>query len=299
MLAVVAVFGFLAWLIWEANEQHPIVDLSLFAIRNFSLGTAAYCLAFAVFFGNIVLMPLWLQTQLGYTATWAGLVAAPSGAVSILVSPYIGRLVGKVDSRRIATVGFIAFGLSYFMRAGFTADASFAAFLVVPQLVMGIGMGTFFVAMISILLDGMPPAARALRRRRLQLSLRITASSFATSITTTFWDRHEAFHQTRLAESSSIFTPNLQDALRGLERLRFGRQRSAGSGGHTLPTAHAPGVFAVLARLFLDLRLVGAGAAGTGVVDAPAHWQQRRVAGPNKAPPAGLQALPRKGPPRP
>ena len=83
---IVTVVAFVAWLIWELTEKHPIVDLSLFKSRSFALGTLALCLGYAVFFGNIVLMPLWLQSQLGYTATWAGLVAAPSGVTAVLTS---------------------------------------------------------------------------------------------------------------------------------------------------------------------------------------------------------------------
>lgn len=225
VLGLVAVLAFLAWLIWELTERYPIVDLSLFALRNFTLGTAAFCVGYAVFFGNIVLLPLWLQTQIGYTAIWAGLVAAPAGVVSVLVSPFVGRMVGKVDARWLGSVGFLSFAISFFMRAGLTADASFAAF-VLPQLVMGIGMGTFFVAMISILLDGLPPE-RVPSASGVSNFLRIIAGAFATSITTTFWDRHEALHQTRLAESSSAYSPNLQDAINGLQALGVGNDHAA------------------------------------------------------------------------
>jgi len=216
-LTVVAVIAFVAWVIWELTERHPIVDLSLLKQRNFMLGTIGYCLGYAVFFGNVVLFPLWLQTQLGYTATWAGLVAAPAGVVSVLISPIVGRLVGKVDARLIAAVGFIAFAASYFMRAGLTADASFWAF-VMPQLVLGIGMGTFFVSLLAILLDGLPPE-RVPAASGLSNFLRVVASAFATSITTTFWDRHESLHQTHLAESSSAFSPALQSTVSGLRSL--------------------------------------------------------------------------------
>ncbi len=221
-LAVVAVVGFIAWLIWETTDDHPIVDLTLFLRRNFTLGTVAYCLGYAVFFGNIVLMPLWLQTQLGYTATWAGLVAAPAGLVAVVISPIVGRMIGRVDARWIATVGFIAYAASYFMRAGFTSDASFAVFLL-PNLVMGIGMATFFVAMVSILLEGLPPA-RVPAASGLSNFLRIVASAFATSITTTMWDRRAALHQTRLAESSSLLSPSLQHALHGLQSFGMSQQ---------------------------------------------------------------------------
>src|ERR1700684_1663789 len=225
-LGVVAVIAFVAWLIWELTARYPIVDFSLFARRNFTLGTVAFCVGYAVFFGNIVLLPLWLQTQIGYTATWAGLVAMPAGVVSVLVSPFAGRLVGKVDARLMASLGFLTFAISSFMRAGLTADASFAAF-VMPQLVMGIGMGTFFVAMISILLDGQPPE-RVPSASGVSNFLRIVASAFATSITTTFWDRHEALHQTRLAESSSAYSQNLQDAVNGLQALGVDRTHALG-----------------------------------------------------------------------
>src|SRR4051812_12051365 len=74
--AIIAIIAFTAWVIWEINEQNPIVDLSLFKNRNFVLATVASCLGFAVFFATNLLQPLWLQTRMGYVATWAGLVAA-------------------------------------------------------------------------------------------------------------------------------------------------------------------------------------------------------------------------------
>src|SRR5258708_22414563 len=100
-LAVTAI-AFVAWLIWELTDKHPIVDLSLFKSRSFSLGTLAMCLGYGVFFGNIVLMPLWLQSYLGYTATWAGLVSAPSGVTAVLTSLMIARLSRRFDPRALA-----------------------------------------------------------------------------------------------------------------------------------------------------------------------------------------------------
>ncbi len=216
-LAVVTIVGFITWLIWELTEQHPIVDLSLFRIRNFTLGTIPLCLGYAVFFGNIVLLPLWLQTQLGYTATWAGLVAAPSGVVAVLISPFVGRYLGRYDARWFATFAFAAYAVSYFMRARYTADASFATF-VAPLLVQGLAMGTFFIAMLSILLEGVAPN-RVPAASGVSNFIRITAGSFAASITTTLWDRREALHQSRLAESSSVFDLPMQEALTRLHAL--------------------------------------------------------------------------------
>ena len=87
--------GFGAFLLWELTEEHPVVDLSLFRNRNFALGTIVFCLGNGVFLANMLLIPLWLQTQLGYTATWAGLVSAPTGAVAVLVTPLAAKMMAR------------------------------------------------------------------------------------------------------------------------------------------------------------------------------------------------------------
>jgi DHA2 family multidrug resistance protein len=224
--AIIAVVGFAAFLIWELGEKHPIVDLSLFRGRNFALGTLAFCVGYAVFFGAVVLQPLWMQTWLGYTATWAGLVAGPSGIVAVMLSPLVGRNINRVDPRLLAMGAFLVFSLSYFLRSRYTANAAFIDYLL-PLLVQGIGMSVFFVAMLTLLLDGIPearvPAASALSN-----FLRITAGAFATSITTTFWDNHAALHQTRLAEATDISDPRLQQALSTLEHRGFSEAQSIG-----------------------------------------------------------------------
>ena len=214
VLAIITAVGFVSFLIWELTEKNPVVDLSLFKSRNFALGTLAFCLGYAVFFANNLLMPLWLQTQVGYTATWAGLVAAPTGVVAVLLTPLAAKMMSKVDARIIATIAFIAFGVSFLMRSGFTNQASFLDFTL-PLLVQGIAMATFFLAMITILLDGVPPQKIPLASG-LSNFVRITAGGFAASIVTTLWDRREALHQSRLADQTTFFAPGLAQALKGL-----------------------------------------------------------------------------------
>jgi DHA2 family multidrug resistance protein len=226
-LLIVTIVGFAAWLIWELTEKHPIVDLSLFSSRSFSLGTVALCLGYAVFFGNIVLLPLWLQSYVGYTATWAGLVSAPSGVTAILTSLMVPRLLRRGDPRVLAATSFAFFALSYYMRARLTADASFFLF-VAPQLVQGLAMGLFFVTMLSIIFDRLP-AQRIPAASGLSNFLRITAGSFATSITTTLWDRREALHQTRLADHVTIYAPSYQQSLAQLHQFGLTDQGAAGA----------------------------------------------------------------------
>src|SRR5581483_11481496 len=110
-----------------------------------------------------------------------------------------------IDVRWMGTVGFAFFGLSYFLRAGYTQDAGFWDF-VWPLLVQGVAVSTFFVAMLQISLEGIPPE-KIPSASGISSFSRITAGGFAASIVTTLWDRREALHQSRLTDSSSIFNP--------------------------------------------------------------------------------------------
>ena len=229
ILAVVTAVGFAAFLIWELTEKNPVVDLSLFKRRNFALGTLAFCLGYAVFFANNLLMPLWLQTQVGYTATWAGLVAAPAGVIAVLLTPLSAKMMSRYDARIVASIAFVAFGVSFLMRSRFTNDASLLDF-VLPLLVQGVALATFFLAMITILLDGIPPQRIPLASG-LSNFARITGGGFAASIVTTFWDRREALHQSRLADQTTIFTPGLSQAVKNLHH--FGLSDLAGQAAVT------------------------------------------------------------------
>ncbi|HEY8003812.1 MAG TPA: DHA2 family efflux MFS transporter permease subunit [Phenylobacterium sp.] len=196
--AIIAVIGFAAWLIWELNEEHPIVDLSLMKSRNFVIATLVSCMGYALFFGANLLQPLWLQTQMGYIATWAGLVAAPSGVVAVFLTPFAARLMNRIDVRWTASLSLAAFAASFFMRSRFTTEVDFYA-LVLPMLVQGIAMSTFFVSMVTLSLNGVP-GQQVPQASGLYNFTRITAGSFAASLVTTVWDHSATLHQSRLAE---------------------------------------------------------------------------------------------------
>jgi DHA2 family multidrug resistance protein len=216
-LAVISVIGFIAFILWEWTEEHPIVDLSLFRNRNFAFGTIVFCLGNGVFLANMLLMPLWLQTHLGYTATWAGLVTAPTGLVSVLLTPFAAKAMSRIDARMVASIAFLASAVSYFLRAGLTADASFMA-IALPLMVQGIANAAFFIATVTILLDGVPnrvmPQASGLSN-----FARIIVAGFAVSIVTTLWDRREALHQSRMADLTSGFTPMFNIVLPSLQGM--------------------------------------------------------------------------------
>jgi DHA2 family multidrug resistance protein len=209
-LAAVAAVVFCVFVAWELVENpYPVVDLRLFRGRNFWTGTLALALAYGVFFGNVVILPLWLQQYMGYTATEAGLLTAPVGILALLLSPLVGRWVGKADPRMLGSVAFLIFAIALYMRTGYNTQANFG-FLVVPIIVQGAGMAFFFVPLVSLILSGLA-ADRVPAASGLSNFARILSGSFGTSIATTLWDHRAILHHAQLTE----YVSNSSAATRG------------------------------------------------------------------------------------
>ncbi|MEO8752187.1 MAG: DHA2 family efflux MFS transporter permease subunit, partial [Casimicrobiaceae bacterium] len=198
-LAVVAVVGFVFFLIWELTEEHPVVDLRLFARRNFTFGAITMSVAYGVFFGSVVLLPLWLQTQMGYTATDAGFVLAPVGVLAIIMSPIVGRALTRIDPRIIASLAFLLFALVSWLRSRFNVQVDMAT-LMVPTILQGAAVACFFIPLVSITLSGLPQD-RIASASGLSNFVRITAGAFGTSISTTLWEDRAAMHHAHLTEA--------------------------------------------------------------------------------------------------
>ena len=198
-LAIVAAISFAVFIVWELTDKHPVVDLHLFAGRNFLVSTVAMSIGYGLYFGTVVLLPLWLQQYMGYTATLAGWVLAPVGLLAIVLTPVVGRLVDRVDPRLFVTVSFLVFALVMFMRADFTTQASFDVMLL-PTLIQGAALATFFIPLLTLAFSGLGSERIASASGLLNFA-RITASSFATSITTTLWSRRARLHHDRLVVS--------------------------------------------------------------------------------------------------
>jgi DHA2 family multidrug resistance protein len=200
-LAVTLVVTLAIFLVWELTEKHPIVDLSLFRRRNFWTGTLAISVGYGLFFGNVVLLPLWLQQYMGYTATWAGWILAPVGLFAMVLSPVVGRTVSRVDPRIYSTFAFLVFSLVLWMRSHFNTEADVAT-LMLPTLVQGIAMAFFFIPLTTMTLSGLPPQ-RIPAASGLTNFVRISAGAMGTSITTTLWDDRAALHHAHLVEAAS------------------------------------------------------------------------------------------------
>ncbi|RZL93026.1 MAG: DHA2 family efflux MFS transporter permease subunit [Variovorax sp.] len=213
-LAVLAVIGFAFFLIWELTDKHPVVDLSLFKRRNFWSGAFATAVAYGLFFGNVVILPLWLQQWMGYTATQAGMIMAPVGLLAIFFSPIVGLTVGKIDPRRYATFSFLVFALVLWMRSNFNTQADFWT-IMIPTIIQGIAMAFFFIPLVTITLSGLSPD-RIPAASGLSNFLRITAGAMGTSIATTLWENRAALHHAQLVESVNAGSAAANSAIAGL-----------------------------------------------------------------------------------
>jgi MFS transporter, DHA2 family, multidrug resistance protein len=211
-LACVAAVGFALFLAWELiDNEHPIVDLSLFKLRNFSSGTVALAVGYGVFFGTTVIIPLWLQTVMGYTATWSGLTIAPIGLLSLIIAPILGRNLARLDARKIASAAFLVFALVSFMRARFDLQTDFWS-IVLPTVIQGAATVSFFLPLTALLLAGLPPE-RIPAATGLSNFARFTAGAFGASVSVTLWDSRASLHRAHLVEHVTAYDPQTQAAL--------------------------------------------------------------------------------------
>ena len=253
-LAVIAVVGFCVFLVWELVENpYPVVDLRLFKGRNFWTGTLSLALGYGVFFGNVVLMPLWLQQYMGYTATEAGLLTAPVGILALLLSPFVGRSLGKFDPRWLATTAFLIFAIALYMRTRYNTQANFG-FLVVPIIVQGAALAFFFVPLVSLVLSGLS-ADRVPAASGLSNFARIVCGSFGTSIATTLWDNRAILHHAQLTEyvsnsrpAAGTYAQTLQSGGLSMQQAAAAINRSIDVESHLLA---ANDVFWISSILFL------------------------------------------------
>ncbi|EPD8812039.1 DHA2 family efflux MFS transporter permease subunit [Klebsiella variicola] len=209
VMSIVSAISLICFVIWELDERHPIVNLRLFKDRNFAIGTLALMLGYAAFFAINIILPQWLQTQMGYTAIWAGLAAAPMGFLPLVLTPVIGRYATKVDLRILCSVSFLTMGASCLMRAQFNTDVDFRTIASV-QMFMGIGVAFFFMPLTTIVLSNLHGNEVA-EGSGLATFFRVLGGSFASSLTTWIWQRREVFHHANLTESVTQYNPAAMD----------------------------------------------------------------------------------------
>jgi len=183
-------------IIWELEEENPIIDLRLFCYRNFFLGTVAVAIGFGLYFAALVLTPLWLQTDMHYTPTWAGLVTAPMGVFGIILAPFLGKWVQKNDPRLFAFLAFVAWAIVSLWRSTMTIQVS-AFTISMTCLAQGIGIGLFLTPLVTISLIGIP-GDKVASASGLQTAVRMMSGSLLASLAQTFWDERSRVYQNQL-----------------------------------------------------------------------------------------------------
>ena len=275
-LAVVAVVGFAFFLVWELTDKHPVVDLSLFRRRNFWSGALATAVGYGLFFGNVVILPLWLQKYMGYTATQAGMVMAPVGLLAIVLSPIVGLTVGKVDPRRYATFSFLVFALVLWMRSNFNTQADFRT-IMMPTLIQGVAMAFFFIPLVTLTLSGLTPD-RIRRRRACRTSRASPPAPWEPRSPRPCGKTAPTLHHAQLAEAISQGNAargrgHLQPRQCRLQR-RTGRWRRSTGWSTSRPSCWQRTIVfyasAVLFLLLIPLVWLARPARGTGGADAAA-----------------------------
>lgn len=198
VLAIVAIIGFVSFLIWELTEKDPIVDLRVFRHRGFSSCMLVLALAFGAFFGLNVLTPQWLQYNLGYTTTWSGLVVAWGGVLSVVFSPIAAKLAGRIDPRRLIFFGCLWLGLVTLWRAHATADMSYAL-ICIPMFFMGVGMPMYYVPLTGLAMGSVTEQETA-SAAGLMNFVRTISGAIATSLVTTSWQNRSIIAHAKLAD---------------------------------------------------------------------------------------------------
>jgi DHA2 family multidrug resistance protein len=197
VLAIIAVLGFASFLIWVLTEKHPIVDLRVFRHRGFAAATVTYAAGFAAFFATIVIIPLWLQQNLGYTATWAGYSTGILGILAVFSAPFVGKALEKVDPRALISVGFIGLGVMNVWRMSFNSNVTFLQ-MAVPTLLCGPFMVMFFLPLSGLVVASVDPDEQA-NAAGLSNFMRTLGGAFATSLVQTGWSDAARTSQTELA----------------------------------------------------------------------------------------------------
>jgi DHA2 family multidrug resistance protein len=196
-LAIIAVVGLAAFVIWESTERHPIVDLRVFRHRGFSTCVLTISIGFGGIFAANVLTPLWLQSYMGYTSTWAGLATAWTGLLAIFMAPVAGMLMTKLDPRKLVCCGLVWIAAVSIWRVGATTDMTFWQ-ISVPLMLLGLGLPFFFLPITAHALASVDESETA-SAAGLMNFLRTLSGAFATSLATTAWESDTAAAHAELA----------------------------------------------------------------------------------------------------
>jgi DHA2 family multidrug resistance protein len=214
ILTIVSVASLLFVIFWEWRQKDPIVDLHLFRNRTFaSANFLMFMLGFALL-GSTLLIPLFAQTLLGYTAEDAGKALSPGGFVIMLLLPLVGFLLSRYDPRWLIVFGLGMLSFSLLRMTRFDLDVDFRT-LVVARVYQAIGLAFLFVPINTVAYSFLPREKNNAASGLMNLARNI-GGSVGISVVTTMLARRTQFHQARMVNQLSSGNPKFQATLQGL-----------------------------------------------------------------------------------
>jgi DHA2 family multidrug resistance protein len=233
-LAITAVIGLAGFMLWELRRADPIVDLALLKHRNFAVGNLLLFVLGFTLMGSTVLVPLFVQSLLGYTATDAGLVLSPGGFAIMLLMPITGALSGKIDNRVFIAIGLVAGALALFHMTGFDATTDYST-IVFARIYQSISLAFLFIPMNTAATVGLP-MHKSDKIFAITNMTRNIGGSFGISVVTTILARRQQYHQSVLVEHVSPLN-HAYNAM--LQAIQHGLAAHAASAAQALGLAQA------------------------------------------------------------
>jgi len=199
IFATIAAVALVSFVLWEWRQEHPVVEVRLFRDRNFAVANLMMLVMGMALYGSTVLLPLYLQVWLGYSAQDAGMVLSPGGVIVILLLPLVGRLLSKVDARYLIAFGFLVTSTALLHMAHTLHPGIDFRAAVLMRVFQASGIAFLFVPINSIVYNGIPPQKNNQVSGIVNLS-RNMGGDIGIALVTTLIARRSQFHQSRLVE---------------------------------------------------------------------------------------------------
>jgi len=209
------IFGLVAMVIRELKAHHPIVDLRALTDRTFSAGIFLMTMLGFVLYASLVLLPIFLQTLLGYPALQAGLALSPRGLGSLLMMPIAGQLTNRYDPRKLIGIGLVVGAWSMFSLSHLNLNAGYWD-IFWPQVIQGSAMAFLFIPLMAVSMSGISKEKMGNATSIYNL-MRNIGGSFGIATMTTFLARRNQVHQNQLVSHVTSFDPRMHMILRGLQ----------------------------------------------------------------------------------
>lgn len=200
ILALIAGISLVMFTFWNLYSDYPVIDFSYFKERNFLGATLLTILPNLVLMGALVLLPLFVQTQMNYTPLWAGIVGMPIGILPIVVTPIVALLMPHTSWRLLITLGLIVFAYSFFWSSSLNLQSTVYQYML-PRLVQGIGISLCFLPLQQLALSKIPeeslPKATGIYNF---MRMICGGAGISTAIYVTLWNHRGASHHNDLSE---------------------------------------------------------------------------------------------------